>query len=122
MRVWINLISNSIKYGKDGGFTRIILKRSDDGSGITGQVIDNGIGISAEDLPKIWDRFYQANPSRNNENSCGLGLSMVRWIISAHQGTITADSIPNQETTFTFTLPSDHKKEKDDHERNFNET
>ncbi|MEI3405324.1 MAG: ATP-binding protein [Christensenellales bacterium] len=61
MRLWINLISNSIKYGKEGGSIRVVLRASE--SRIIGQVIDDGIGISPEALPKIWDRFYQVNPS-----------------------------------------------------------
>ena len=92
MRLWINLISNSIKYGKEGGSIRVVLRASE--SRIIGQVIDDGIGISPEALPKIWDRFYQVNPSRSDGSSSGLGLSMVKWIISAHNGDITADSVP----------------------------
>lgn len=103
LRLWINLISNSIQYGREGGFIRIALKQEQEE--IIGQVEDNGIGISAEDLPKIWDRFFQANPSRSQENSAGLGLSMVKWIISALGGTIKADSTLGEGTVFTFKLP-----------------
>lgn len=104
LRLWMNLISNSIKYGKEGGFVRIILKQED--KTLLGQVIDDGIGISPEDLPKIWDRFYQANPSRGDENSAGLGLSMVKWIVAAHNGTISVDSVLNEGSEFTFRLPT----------------
>lgn len=103
LRLWINLISNSIKYGKEGGFIRLVLKQQEDQ--ILGQVIDDGIGISSENLPKIWDRFYQVNPSRSDGNSAGLGLSMVKWIVEAHGGKITADSILGQGTRFTFQFP-----------------
>lgn len=105
LRLWMNLISNSIKYGKDGGFVRIVL-RQENGQ-LLGKVVDDGIGISPEDLPKIWDRFYQANPSRNDENSAGLGLSMVKWIVSAHGGRISVNSVLNEGSEFTFLLPSD---------------
>ena len=105
MRLWINLISNSIKYGKDGGSIRVVLRASE--SRIIGQVIDDGIGISPEALPKIWDRFYQVNPSRSDGSSSGLGLSMVKWIISAHNGDITADSVPGAGSRFTFSIPKD---------------
>ena len=115
MRLWINLISNSIKYGREGGFVRVVLK-AEDGL-LTGQVIDDGIGIPAEALPKIWDRFYQVNPSRSDGNSAGLGLSMVKWIVSAHGGQITADSAAGQGTRFTFTLPLNNEKENNDYER-----
>ena len=114
MRLWINLISNSIKYGKEGGFVRIVLKAEKEF--LTGQVIDDGMGIPPESLPKIWDRFYQVNPARSDGNGAGLGLSMVKWIISAHNGQISADSIPGQGTTFTFTLPLNNEKE-NSHER-----
>lgn len=103
LRLWMNLISNSIKYGKEGGFVRVILKH--EGDFLLGQVMDDGIGISSEALPKIWDRFYQANPSRSDENSAGLGLSMVKWIVSAHQGTISVNSVLNEGSEFTFQLP-----------------
>lgn len=115
MRIWINLISNSIKYGKEGGFIRVILKQQ--GDRIIGQVIDDGIGISPEALPKIWDRFYQVNPARSDGSSAGLGLSMVKWMVSAHKGEITADSIPGQGTTFTFTFPAKIQKEENINER-----
>lgn len=105
LRLWMNLISNSIKYGKEGGFVRVVL-RQEDGQ-LLGQVVDDGIGISPEDLPKIWDRFYQANPSRNDENSAGLGLSMVKWIVSAHGGKVSASSVLSEGSEFTFLLPSD---------------
>ena len=111
MRLYINLIANSIKYGKEGGFIRVILKKGE--TQLTGQVIDDGIGISPEDLPRIWDRFYQVNPSRSDGNSAGLGLSMVKWIVSAHKGSITADSVPGKGTRFTFTLPLNVKNEKE---------
>lgn len=103
LRLWMNLISNSIQYGRDGGFVRIILKQ--EGDTILGKVIDNGIGIAPENLPKIWDRFFQVSPSRNQENSAGLGLSMVKWIISALGGKIQVDSTLDQGTTFCFELP-----------------
>lgn len=103
LRLWMNLISNSIQYGREGGFVRIVLKQT--GDTVTGKVIDNGIGIGQEALPKIWDRFFQENPSRSLENSAGLGLSMVKWIISALDGHIEARSTPEQGTAFTFELP-----------------
>ncbi|MCB6993499.1 HAMP domain-containing protein [bacterium 210820-DFI.6.37] len=115
MRLWINLISNSVKYGKDGGFVRVVLKAGD--GLLTGQVIDDGIGIPGDALLKIWDRFYQVNPSRSDGNSAGLGLSMVKWIVTAHHGQITADSAVGQGTRFTFTLPLNNEKEINDYER-----
>lgn len=116
LRLWMNLISNGIKYGREGGFIRIVLKQNK--GFLMGQVIDNGMGIHQEEIPKIWDRFYQINPSRSDENSAGLGLSMVKWIVSAHGGTISVNSTLNEGSEFTFLLPidtdSDLQKERED--------
>ena len=68
------------------------------------QVKDDGIGIAPEHLPKIWDRFYQADPSRSGDSS-GLGLSMVKWIVEAHGGQAHVSSVLGKGTTFTVELP-----------------
>ena len=65
---------------------------------------DDGIGIAQEDLPKIWDRFYQADPSRSGDSS-GLGLSMVKWIVQAHGGEIHVESTLGEGSVFTAELP-----------------
>ena len=105
MRLFINLISNSITYGKENGLTRISL--SSDGNLITGSVSDNGIGIEKDKLDKIWKRFYQVNPARSSgeREGAGLGLPMVKWITEAHGGTVCAESTPGSGTAFTFTFP-----------------
>ena len=105
MRLFINLISNSITYGKENGLTRISL--SSDGNLITGSVSDNGIGIEKDKLDKIWKRFYQVNPARSSgeREGAGLGLPMVKWITEAHGGTVCAESTPGSGTVFTFTFP-----------------
>lgn len=109
MRLMINLISNSIQYGRPGGTSRISLYRKN-GSAVL-QVADDGIGIAEEDLPKIWDRFFQANPSRTTD-SLGLGLSMVKWIAEAHGGAVTAESRIDKGTVFTLTLPIREEEQK----------
>ena len=103
MRLFINLISNSITYGKPGGHTRITL--SADEKEITGSVADDGIGIPAEHLDKIWQRFYQVDPSRTSGSGSGLGLPMVRWIVEAHGGQIGVSSRPGEGSVFTFRFP-----------------
>lgn len=103
IRMLINLISNAVYYGKDQGNIYIGLHRQSDE--IVGTVRDDGIGISAEHLPHIWERFYRADSSRTDGNHSGLGLSMVKWIIEAHGGHIDAESIPGTGSTFTFFLP-----------------
>ena len=68
------------------------------------RVTDTGIGIAAEHLPHIFERFYQADAARSS-GGCGLGLSICRWIVKAHGGTIEARSTPAEGTVFTVTLP-----------------
>lgn len=104
LRMMINLIQNAINYGKECGHVDIILK--DDGKVIKGEVRDDGIGISEEHILKIWDRFYRVDKSRSRENGgTGLGLSMVRWIVSVHGGKIDVKSKENQGTSFIFQFP-----------------
>lgn len=76
-------------YGKEGG--HIWMKLSAGEGVATLQVRDDGVGIAPDQLPKIWERFYQVDPARSGESS-GLGLSMVRWIVQAHGGTVQAES------------------------------
>lgn len=104
MRLLINLLDNGIQYGKQNGHLIVSLRCID--SQLTGTVQDDGIGIAPEHLYKVWERFYQVDSSRNpNTDSCGLGLSMVKWIVEAHGGTIRLQSTPDVGSTFTFTLP-----------------
>lgn len=104
-RLFINLISNAIQYNKPNGNIRIKLKKNDDY--IICSIEDDGIGIAPEHLHKIWDRFYQIDTSRTaaEESGSGLGLSMVKWIVEAHGGTICVTSTPDVGTCFTFRLP-----------------
>jgi signal transduction histidine kinase len=67
-------------------------------------VNDTGIGISKEDLPHIFERFYRCDPSRSQAGT-GLGLSFARTVARVHGGDIAVTSIPNQGSTFTVTLP-----------------
>ena len=97
MRLLMNLIDNAIKYSPQGGSILVTLKDSKDG--ICLSVQDNGIGISKEDLPKIWDRFFKADPSRL-DSSPGLGLSLVKWIAELHGGTVGVKSEYGKGSTF----------------------
>lgn len=107
IRLWLNLLQNAVTYGKRGGCIRMSLQEKDEM--VTGCVEDDGIGISAEDLPHIWERFYRADSSRSDSGSSGLGLSMVQWIVSVHNGTIQAASQPGRGSRFTFQLPKEKK-------------
>lgn len=105
MRCLINLLQNAISYGKEGGSVWVSLVGREDM--IQGYIRDDGIGIPPEHLPKIWERFYQVDPGRSaRENgSSGLGLSMVKWIVEAHGGSITVESREGEGTAFHFAFP-----------------
>ncbi len=98
-----NLISNSIKYGKEGGNTDIYFYDLDEQFLI--EISDDGPGISPEHIPRLFERFYRADKSRNRKiNGTGLGLSIVKNIIEAHEQTINVRSELDKGTTFSFTL------------------
>jgi signal transduction histidine kinase len=108
LRLWENLLRNAVTYGREKGHIWMSLKEKD-GRAVL-QVRDDGIGIAQEDLPKIWDRFYQADPSRSGDSS-GLGLSMVKWIVQAHGGEIHVESTLGQGSVFTAELPLADREE-----------
>lgn len=110
IRFFINLLNNAISYGKENGHIFVNLHHAKENSSqIEGFIKDDGIGISKSDLPHIWERFYQADSSRTESDSSGLGLSMVDWIVKVHHGTIRVESELGKGTTFFFSFPaSDH--------------
>ncbi|MBD1430828.1 sensor histidine kinase [Sphingobacterium litopenaei] len=102
-QVIINLIDNSIKYGKEGGKTKINIYPLLDQ--ILIEVTDNGQGIEEKNLPRVFERFFRTDKSRSREiGGSGLGLSIVKHIIEAHQQTVHARSTEGIGTTFGFTL------------------
>jgi signal transduction histidine kinase len=104
-RLLINLLSNGIKYGNKGGLVKLIVTGENDQ--LICRVSDNGIGIANENLDKIWDRFYQVNTSRTagKTESMGFGLAMAKWIVEAHHGEISVQSVLGIGSTFTFKIP-----------------
>jgi len=102
-QVLANILDNAIKYTPTGGRVSIDAKQSNGRSIIA--IVDNGVGISPKDLPKIWDRLYRGDHSRATKG-LGLGLSFVKAIVHSHQGTIDVVSTPGIGTTFTISLPS----------------
>ena len=110
IRLLVNLISNAVSYTRPNGKVTVSLSCAD--GEITGTVCDNGIGISEEDLPHIWERFYRADASRQPGGHSGLGLSMVKWIAEAHGGSVEAESRLGEGSTFTFHMPAGEPEEK----------
>ena len=103
IRLLVNLLENAVYYGKENGMVKVTLAKN--GKMIEGIVEDNGIGISEEDLVHIWERFYRADSARSTDSHSGLGLSMVKWIVEAHGGTIRAESRLGEGTRFIFEIP-----------------
>jgi two-component system OmpR family sensor kinase len=97
-----NLLDNAIKFTEPGGTVDIAVE-TQDGRAIL-RVADTGTGIPAEQLPYVFDRFYQASPARSSGGS-GLGLSICKWIADAHGGSIRAESILHQGSTVIVSLP-----------------
>ena len=103
-RAIANLLDNAIKYTPSGGRIALVLRQEDDRAII--EVTDSGIGIPAEDLPRIFERFYRVDRSRSREmGGTGLGLSIVKHIVQAHHGSVEVRSTPGEGSTFTIVLP-----------------
>lgn len=106
-QVFINLVQNSLRYTETGGI-RISAEAA--AHAIRFQVSDTGRGIAPEHLPRIFERFYVADPSRNKrESGTGLGLAIVKHIVMLHRGEVSVQSTPGQGTTFTLELPLSEK-------------
>ena len=103
-RIFINLISNAIKFTPEKGTITVRVRHDPHAAAI--EVSDTGIGVSKEDLNKLFDEFYRVdNEINQNVKGTGLGLSLVKKIVDAHKGKIRVTSELNQGTTFHFTLP-----------------
>ena len=104
LQVLTNLVVNSIKYGKEGGYTKVKVEEYDKDKIIV-RVKDNGEGIEDEHLPRLFERFYRIDKNRSRKKGgSGLGLSIVKHIIEAHQEQIFVESKIGQGTEFSFTL------------------
>jgi signal transduction histidine kinase len=100
-----NLLSNAFKFTPRGGSVSLNFENADPGVRIV--VHDTGAGIPKDQLPRIFDKFYQADNQRSAGSAgTGLGLAIAKQIVDAHGGTITCDSTPGVGTTFTITLPT----------------
>ncbi|KRO64810.1 MAG: sensor histidine kinase [Gammaproteobacteria bacterium] len=102
-QVFLNLLSNSIKYGKQGGKTKVQLFDMEES--ILIEVADNGIGIESASLNRIFERFYRADKNRSREiGGTGLGLAIVKHILEVHNQTISVRSTKDVGSTFSFIL------------------
>ena len=103
-RLFLILIDNAVKYTSSGGSVTVGLKRSNNCA--VAECRDTGIGISADDLPNIFERFYRADKARSREvGGVGLGLSIARWVAEAHKGSIEVQSAPGTGSVFRISLP-----------------
>jgi signal transduction histidine kinase len=103
-QVAANLLDNALKYTPSGGRVEIAASREGDLAIL--RVRDSGMGIAADEQPRIWDRLFRGDRSRT-ERGLGLGLSLVKAVVQAHNGTVAVSSEPGQGSTFTVSLPLD---------------
>lgn len=112
----LNLCANARAYTSPGGTITVGVRRVGRDAVVT--VADTGAGIASEDLPRVWDRFYRADPARarqSGQGGLGLGLAIVQAIIRAHGGTVTIESAPGAGTCVTLTLPGASVQERAQH-------
>ena len=89
-QVLMNLISNALKFTPAGGTVRVVAAKAL--GGVSVSIHDSGIGIPAEELPRVFERFYQVDKARGPQRGTGLGLAIAKEIVEAHGGTITVES------------------------------
>jgi two-component system phosphate regulon sensor histidine kinase PhoR len=100
----INLLNNAISYTPERGSITVEAKPVSEGVEVS--VIDNGIGIPPDDLPRIFERFYRVDKGRSRElGGTGLGLSIVKHIVEAHGGQVRVESKPGKGSRFSLFLP-----------------
>ena len=103
-QIWTNLISNGIKFTPAGGMFSVKMEQND--PYISVEIADNGIGMSEEVQKHIFDKFYQGEQNRNIEGN-GLGLALVKKIVTLCNGTVAVESRPDEGSVFTVRLPMD---------------
>ena len=100
----VNLLDNAFKYS--GEAKQITLSAGIENRTVQFAVKDNGIGLSSRDTKRIFNRFHRVNPHLSATGGCGLGLSIVRFVITAHGGTVQVESQPGQGSTFSLRIPA----------------
>lgn len=106
LQVMSNLLGNAVKFTPEGG--AVSVQVAGNGNGCTISVLDTGPGISPQDLPHIFDRFWQ--PRRQGRQGVGLGLAIAKGIVEAHGGELRAENRPEHGAAFRFTLPCAHSQ------------
>jgi two-component system phosphate regulon sensor histidine kinase PhoR len=102
-QLFVNLLVNSVVYGREGGETKVRYYDMDDNVLI--EIADDGLGIAMEHLPRIFERFYRVDKSRSrNEGGSGLGLAICKHIVDSHNQSISVRSTEGVGSTFAFTL------------------
>lgn len=103
-QVLFNLLDNAVRFTPGGGSVTVTADRHD--GWVEVRVADTGVGISPEHLPRLFERFYRADPARSREEGgTGIGLAIARSVVEAHGGHITAESAPGAGSVFRFDLP-----------------
>jgi signal transduction histidine kinase len=106
-RIVLNIVDNAIKFTPESG--HVAVRVSKNARQATFEVLDDGIGISPEDRPHVFDRFYRADVSRSHATEgAGLGLSLVKWAVDQHGGSVEIDSAGEKGTRVTVHLPVQH--------------
>jgi signal transduction histidine kinase len=103
-QILTNLLENAAKYSDNG--RPITVRVRPDGTGVLLSVEDQGTGIAADEVPKLFDRFYQAKRARLKKSGLGLGLYITKGLVEAHGGRITVYSVPNEGSSFRVWLPA----------------
>ena len=102
-QVFTNLVHNAVKFSPPDSTVRVVVRRADDA--VEAEVIDQGVGIAAADLPRVFERFYKADRSRTAGGGTGLGLAIARHIVDGHGGQLSVQSQEGAGATFTMRVP-----------------
>ncbi|MFD0693038.1 sensor histidine kinase [Paenibacillus sp. GCM10027628] len=104
-QVYANILYNAIKFTPKGGYIGVRVEIAGEPSELIISVMDSGVGISEEDLPHIFERFYKASKSRSTTGGSGLGLAIAKEIVQYHGGQIWAESRLGNGCSISFSLP-----------------
>ena len=109
-QVLLNLVTNAIAYNNEGGHVDVVARLLSSGE-VKISVVDDGIGITSEDVPRLTERFYRVDKSRSrNQGGTGLGLAIVKHTLAAHGRALMVESVPDRGSTFGFTLSTAKEK------------